>query len=688
MTTATNEEVTISATAAEVAGSPEISASSEVLGIESGRAQDEGNVMEESTKESSGDVFPVAKIPDEKENQKNEKEKATAALIHGVTKKLQRTYVHSQHVLAAQWNADHLQLYLLTFQDDSAIPSTSDPTNRQLIDLDKLFHLAHTDGHGTHHHHQSGNHHSSSQPARELSVEGGNHSPTATALASKSNSGSGVGAGNHTGSPQAISKTSSQDKIAVTANGHPSRKILILGGPQVGKSTLLEHIALQWSQESLFHRDFRAVFHIRLRLFFTNWKDNFTEEEILKKPLHCYLWFCVRQEPGYHELGFDEQLTKEEVFAYLSLPNSIDETLLLVHRFDQVDQYLQSCPEHSVDYEIFESIFDYTHVIFTAREGFTYSPTMKKFDRFVEGKIVMEPPKGSGDGVPVTGTGSSEHGPTGGRDLGLTVNLASASSDTAQPLHHHHHHGGHHKKSPSNDHDPAQIAASPSAGQRTTSKSPKVGPLSFLAALSASHDQHDEKDKEQHHHNRKASINSPRAAGSSSSGAGGGSPAAANGGGLTAAISHAQKRVYPETNYQAHLTQNEEAKYAYMAQNMIMNVTVIMECDKLGFTSSEKLDDLQNKLSQCLQQHSYLFDQYPHKQVIDSFTSQLHRIQVMFVVKEPYRAIEINEILVNNIEFWKRYGKIVSNDLAGIEEEIEDFTTQRENTTRSSCSLS
>lgn len=90
-----------------------------------------------------------------------------------------------------------------------------------------------------------------------------------------------------------------------------------------------------------------------------------------------------------------------------------------------------------------------------------------------------------------------------------------------------------------------------------------------------------------------------------------------------------------------------------------------MECDKLGFTSSEKLDFIQSQLAMCVQQSVSLFDKYPHKDVMDSFVSQLHRCHVLLVVREPVKALDTNDALVGNPEFWKKLAQLVRRDLAG-----------------------
>jgi hypothetical protein len=38
-------------------------------------------------------------------------------------------------------------------------------------------------------------------------------------------------------------------------------------------------------------------------------------------------------------------------------------------------------------------------------------------------------------------------------------------------------------------------------------------------------------------------------------------------------------------------------------------------------------------------------------------------------------VIDINDSLVKNTDFWKRYGKMVSNSLAGVEEDIDANNT-------------
>jgi hypothetical protein len=459
--------------------------------------------------------------------------------------------------------------------------------------------------------------------------------------------------------------------------GSSSRKILILGGPQVGKSTLLEHIALQWSQESLFHHeDFQAVFHIRFSLLFSNWADQFSFEEIRKYPWYCFVWFCIQQEPGFQKLpqakpgvgGGDQDnnnnddeksecLTKEEIFAYLSLPKSTDKTLLLVHRFDEVDQNIQSCPEHSRDYEIFESMFEFTHVIFTAREGFTYSPNMKRFDRFVEGRIVME-----------MKSGDSQQPSQQQQTVSTVSNTApNITTTTTSP-----------SRSPSRS--PSKnmmslLAAGLGVGNNRTDHQGDISMDSSKAVAISS----EVKDKESPHVKR--SINTALVVPINNSGDDKtNSPQNSSSSGIITGvfISNTQKRIFPESSYEDHLQHQEEIKYTFMAQNMIMNVTVIMECEKLGFICSEKLDELEKKLSQCLQSHAYLFDSYPHKEVIDTFTAILHRCQLLLIVLKESTScavIDINDPLVKNTEFWKRYGKMVSNSLAGVEEDIDANNT-------------
>jgi HEAT repeat protein len=159
-------------------------------------------------------------------------------------------------------------------------------------------------------------------------------------------------------------------------------KVLIVGTPGIGKSTLLHHISYEWSKNRVFTERFDSVFTVKLKKLTTDaWGAKSTR---IKNPLETLIDESLGDQLAELERkGIAiEEIAEEEVIAHLKDEVQRDRTLLLLDGYDEM-AHLANKIDH-IAYRIMNEIFKYPNVVVTSRPNVLTSQMMDKFTRIIE----------------------------------------------------------------------------------------------------------------------------------------------------------------------------------------------------------------------------------------------------------------------------------------------------------------
>jgi len=146
-----------------------------------------------------------------------------------------------------------------------------------------------------------------------------------------------------------------------------TRRLLILGGAGVGKSTLMQYIAYRWATSGLWKEKFDFVYRVTLKILLnTGWDRDYTREE-RKDELKCLV--------HYNLAAQDEGLKLEEV-PWLEKKDKI---LLLLDGYDEVAH-----ERNGIYKKLFERIFEHENLILTSRPNAIDKQMAEKFGKKIE----------------------------------------------------------------------------------------------------------------------------------------------------------------------------------------------------------------------------------------------------------------------------------------------------------------
>ncbi|MCT4635268.1 MAG: NACHT domain-containing protein [Rickettsiales bacterium] len=157
-------------------------------------------------------------------------------------------------------------------------------------------------------------------------------------------------------------------------------KILILGGPGIGKSTLLSNIAHRWGKEEILPQ-FKYAFKIRLNLLLTDWKKEYlyAGEDLIKNPLKYFIHYSLMQDIHLFSEQEDLTITVSEVASVIQ--SHINEALF---QFTGYDEVAQLTTQTGIVKNIIANIFRLKYIILDSRKNALTSHYEKRFDRYIE----------------------------------------------------------------------------------------------------------------------------------------------------------------------------------------------------------------------------------------------------------------------------------------------------------------
>jgi hypothetical protein len=149
-------------------------------------------------------------------------------------------------------------------------------------------------------------------------------------------------------------------------------KVLIVGGPGVGKSTLLHRLSYDWGLDTAFADRFDYVFRVDLK----NQTSSFLEEAILdtlRRQQEQLSDRGIRVESRY----FDTQNIKEV------LDSQKAKVLLLLDGYDEISHLTYNA--RNPEARLIKQIFSHPNVVVTSRPNAVNSSLEQKFARKIEG---------------------------------------------------------------------------------------------------------------------------------------------------------------------------------------------------------------------------------------------------------------------------------------------------------------
>ncbi|MGV2433299.1 MAG UNVERIFIED_CONTAM: NACHT domain-containing protein [Rickettsiaceae bacterium] len=162
---------------------------------------------------------------------------------------------------------------------------------------------------------------------------------------------------------------------AIDGEAHEVHKVLVVGGPGVGKSTLMHYLSWKWGEGDLWNNKFDYVFRIRLKNFSDDhWKHSYAGPEIRKHPLAC---FIMHNLPDHMQNSFGLQ----DVIDVIEHPSNKDRIAFLLDGYDEVDGLVS---KKGIPKNVFNKIFEYPNVVMSTRTNALTSNVAAIFERTIE----------------------------------------------------------------------------------------------------------------------------------------------------------------------------------------------------------------------------------------------------------------------------------------------------------------
>ena len=129
-----------------------------------------------------------------------------------------------------------------------------------------------------------------------------------------------------------------------TEGGKPIDRVLLLGGADIGKTTLVHHISHRWVTDTakLWQDKYDYLFRVRLKALLNDrWKSEYNSDDLYEHPLACFIHYCLRDQRSQLPLAPSKRkacklCNVEEIKSLPENPASRHSVLLLVDGYDEI----------------------------------------------------------------------------------------------------------------------------------------------------------------------------------------------------------------------------------------------------------------------------------------------------------------------------------------------------------------
>lgn len=156
-------------------------------------------------------------------------------------------------------------------------------------------------------------------------------------------------------------------------------KILVIAEQGMGKSSFLTNIAYNWGKHNLFADQFTYLFKIDLKLFNSDWVEDYSKEDLKDNIFKCFVDYLVRLEilNVADQLTPEDRITTEEIFNIVN-DKYKNEIIFIVDSYEYlVSQTLRVK-------SLIEQLFKFKYLIVTSMPNAINSVIEEKFDRKIE----------------------------------------------------------------------------------------------------------------------------------------------------------------------------------------------------------------------------------------------------------------------------------------------------------------
>ncbi|WHA07708.1 NACHT domain-containing protein (plasmid) [Candidatus Megaera polyxenophila] len=192
------------------------------------------------------------------------------------------------------------------------------------------------------------------------------------------------------GEKEPIELKSIFDKVG---NQEATGRVLIVGGPGIGKTTLLHHISYEWGKDanendqiSIFSDKFDYIFKVKLKNLTNAFWSN--QSIAMDNPLEKLIYESLVEQrsvlvnQGKYANRDDNKITEAETVELLKKTELRSKVLLLLDGYDEI-AHLTNDSNH-IAYQIMNEIFKYDNIVVTSRPNGVTKQLEEKFPRKIE----------------------------------------------------------------------------------------------------------------------------------------------------------------------------------------------------------------------------------------------------------------------------------------------------------------